>query len=327
MNLREQPCLVVGGGDVAARKAALLLRAAAQVTLVAPALEREVLAMQTSPQLRCEERAYRSSDVAQVVLVVAASGDRALDAQVSADARALRLPINVVDAPALCSFIVPALVERASLTIAIGTAGSAPVLARLVRGRLEAALPERYGDLVELCARLREEVRARLPDVNARRRFWEENLEGGPAELVFRGELAAAESALRAALSQPSAAESRQGEAYLIGAGPNDPELVSFRGQRLLQRAELVLYASDVAEVIVDLSRRDAQRESFSASLDPAPLLQRVAANVRAGQRVCVLARGDYFRSPAGMRFAARAAELGVPCQVIPGIADRGQSD
>jgi uroporphyrin-III C-methyltransferase/precorrin-2 dehydrogenase/sirohydrochlorin ferrochelatase len=200
-------------------------------------------------------------------------------------------------------------------------------LARLVRGRVEAALPERYGDLVELCARLRSEVRAKLPDVQARRRFWEESLEGAPAELVFSGELAAGERAFRDALERAAAGstEPTAGDVYLIGVGPNDPELVSFRAQRLMQRAEWVLYANDVAPTIVDLSRRDAQRLAFSGALDraAAELLPRMAAAVRAGQRVCVLALGDAFRDAAGRRFREQVGELGAVCQVVPGIAAR----
>ena len=326
MDLRARPCLIVGGGEPAARKAELLLRAGAHVSLVAPTLSSETRALLENPALHHMAREYRASDLAQVVLVVAASGDSRLDAQVSEDARALRLPVNVVDAPAHCSFIVPALVERASLVVAIGTGGGAPVLARLARGRIEAALPQRYGDLVELCAKLRPEVRARLPELQARRSFWEQSLEGAPAELVFRGDLAAAEAALREALREAAGpAAARRGEVYLIGVGPNEPELVSLRAQRLLQRAELVLHASDVAAAIVDLCRRDAQRAAFSATLDQAAavLLPRMAAAVRAGQRVCVLARGDAFRDAPGRRFAGKITELAAPCQVVPGIAER----
>jgi uroporphyrin-III C-methyltransferase / precorrin-2 dehydrogenase / sirohydrochlorin ferrochelatase len=322
MDLRGRPCLVVGGNEVAARKAALLLRAGARLRVLAADLSEEMRALSANPALLHEARVYRSSDLEDVALVIAASGDHALDSEISAQARARCVPVNVVDAPALCSFVVPALVERGALSVAIGTAGAAPVLARLARGKVEAALPRHYGDLVGLCAKLRAEVRHALPDLVRRRRFWEEMLEGEPAERVYRGELAEAEQALRAALERAAGAPAR-GEAFLIGAGPNDPELVSFRALRLLQRAEWVLHSAEVAPTIVDLSRRDAERSAFSEPLDAVPdaLLQRMAAAVSGGRRVCVLAIGDAFRTPAGQSFAARATQLGVFCQVVPAIA------
>jgi uroporphyrin-III C-methyltransferase/precorrin-2 dehydrogenase/sirohydrochlorin ferrochelatase len=324
MDLHQQRCLVVGGGEVAARKTALLLRAGALVQVVAPTLARGMQALLGDGSLQHQARVYAASDLDDIALVIAATDDRAVNAEVSSAARARHLPVNVVDDPALCSFIVPAFIERSSVIVAIGTGGSAPVLARLLRGRIEAVLPQRYGDLAELCANLRSEVQARLPDVNLRRRFWEETLEGDPAELVFRGELAAAETAVREALDQhahSSAALGRRGEAYLIGVGPNDPELVSFRALRFLQRAELVLFANEVSEPIVALSRRDALRIGFEQPLSAADgVMQRMAAGVNAGQRVCVLALGDAFREPQGRDFAERALALGVPCQVVPGI-------
>jgi uroporphyrin-III C-methyltransferase/precorrin-2 dehydrogenase/sirohydrochlorin ferrochelatase len=325
MDLRGERCLVVGGGEVAARKASLLLRAEARVRVIAPELSEGMRALLSHAALQHEARTYDEADLDNVVLVIAATDDRAVNAQVSSDANALRIPVNVVDDAELCSFIVPALVERSSVVVAIGTAGSAPVLARLLRGRIESMLPERYGDLVELCAELRDHVQTSLPDVNRRRRFWEAALGGGPAELVFRGERAAGETALRAALEDAvrGGAQSASAEAYLIGAGPNDPELVSFRAQRLLQSAEVVWHASHVSAAIVELSRRDALRYAFSGSLDDAAdgVLPRMAADVSEGRRVCVLAPGDAFREPAGQRFAARAQQLGVACHIVPGIA------
>jgi uroporphyrin-III C-methyltransferase/precorrin-2 dehydrogenase/sirohydrochlorin ferrochelatase len=325
MDLRQQHCLVVGGGEVAARKVALLLRAGARVKVVAPRLAPGMRELLGDASLRHEARTYEARDLDDVVLVIAATDDRSVNSAVSSAARALRLPVNVVDDPALCSFIVPAFVERSSVVIAIGTGGSAPVLARLLRGRIEALVPERYGELAELCARLRAEVQLRLPDVNLRRRFWEAVLEGAPAEHVFRGEAAAGELALRDTLAQYAASAGpldTAGEAFLIGVGPNDAELVSFRALRFLQSAELVLFASEVSERIVELSRRDALRVRFSEQLAEADMvLQRMAASVRAGQRVCVLAPGDAFRQVEGLRFAARAQALGISCQIVPGIA------
>jgi uroporphyrin-III C-methyltransferase/precorrin-2 dehydrogenase/sirohydrochlorin ferrochelatase len=262
------------------------------------------------------------------VLVIAATDQSAVNRAVSRDARALRLPVNVVDAPELCSVIVPALVDRSPVLIAVGTGGSAPVLARSLRGRLEAAVPSHYGALAELAAKQRSAVHDSLPDVSMRRRFWEEILEGECAELVFRGDSAAAERLLcerLASFAQTNIAgpAAISGEVYLIGAGPNDPELISFRALRCLQRADLVLAAHDVTDAIVELSRRDAARLRFDPALSLAAdgVLPRLAAALAIGQRGCILLKGDGAREPLGQRYGAELRALGLAHQSIPGVA------
>jgi uroporphyrin-III C-methyltransferase/precorrin-2 dehydrogenase/sirohydrochlorin ferrochelatase len=325
LDLRQQRCLVVGGGEVARRKVALLLRAGAHVRVVASELGDWVQDFAPNPALQCEQRPYAPADLDDVVLVIAATNQRDVNAQVSAAARARRLPVNVVDDPVLCSFIVPAFVDRAPVLVAVGTGGSVPVLARLLRTQLEVLLPQRYGDLAQLCARLRPEVQRKLPDVTRRRRFWEVALEGAAAERAFSGDILAAEHALRAELDLVASSGeglASPGQAFLIGAGPNDPELLSLRAQRLLQRAELVLVSDQVSERVAELSRRDAARGRFTDSLAAADgVIQQLVAATQRGQRVCVLAAGDAFRQPDGLGFAARARALGVECLIVPGIA------
>jgi len=324
MDLRGRSCLVVGGGEVAARKASLLMRAQAQLRLVAPALCEPLRAQAAAGAFEHRQRSYQPADLDGAALVIAATDDRAVNRAVSRDAQARRLPVNVVDDPELCSVIVPALVERSPILIAIGTGGSAPVLARLLRGRIEAHVPAAFGELAGLSAAMRGEVQARLPDVNARRRFWEEVFEGEIAERVLRGQRAEAEQLLRAKLAADSGrgGAAAVGEIYLIGAGPDDPELMSFRALRLLQRCDLVLMAPQLSERVADLSRRDAARQR----LDGWPVahddvgLQRLAAGVRAGQRGCVLAPGDAFREHEGRVLRQRLQAMGLPCLVIPGI-------
>jgi uroporphyrin-III C-methyltransferase/precorrin-2 dehydrogenase/sirohydrochlorin ferrochelatase len=230
----------------------------------------------------------------------------------------------VVDDPELCSVIVPAIIDRSPIVIAVGTAGSAPVLARLLRAKIEASVPAGYAELAALSARLRPSVQKELPDVLARRRFWEEVFEGEIAELSLSGQGERAESLLRAKLAAAvgGTGSASVGELYLIGAGPNDPDLVSFRALRLLQRCDLVLCAPGLSEAIVDLSRRDATR--FRLQVWPpevADITQRLAAAVHSGHRACVLAPFDAFRSDAGrtLEDALRAQQL--PYMIVPGIA------
>jgi uroporphyrin-III C-methyltransferase/precorrin-2 dehydrogenase/sirohydrochlorin ferrochelatase len=324
MNVQGSPCLVVGGGEVAARKAALLARAGAELHVVAPELSpgmREVLEAASGKH---SARGYEPSDVASVQLVIAATGDRELNARISQDARAQRVPINVVDDPELCSFIMPAIVDRSPLLVAISTGGASPVLARLTRGRIETAVSAEFGALARLCMELRAEVSAQLPDVQRKRRFWETVLDGPVAELALSGRLDAARQGLLEALQATVAGEPiEHGEVFLVGIGPNDPELVSFRAVRLMQRAELVLSAVRVSESILDLCRRDAAREKFvDVAPDVMPLVaMRAVRAARGGQRVCVLGVGDPFRSGAGADLRARLVSAGLICHVVPGVS------
>jgi uroporphyrin-III C-methyltransferase/precorrin-2 dehydrogenase/sirohydrochlorin ferrochelatase len=321
MDLRERLCVLIGGGEVAARKAALLLRAGAKLHVVAPDLCPALAELARSGALAHSARSFEASDVEAAVLVVAATDQREVNRVVSEQAFARNIPVNVVDDPELCSVIVPAIIDRSPIVIAVGTAGSAPVLARLLRANIEANVPAGYADLAALSAKLRAEVQKKLPDVLSRRRFWEEVFEGEIAELSLRGEAARAEALLRAKLGG-SAAVGGRGEVYLIGAGPNDPDLVSFRALRLLQRCDLVLCAPGLDEAIADLSRRDATRLRLVSWPPELPdITQRLAAAVHGGQRACVLAPFDAFRTDAGRALAAALSAQQLPHVIVPGIA------
>ncbi|MET0388029.1 MAG: NAD(P)-dependent oxidoreductase [Polyangiales bacterium] len=326
MDLRGRRCLVVGGGDAALRKTQLLLRAGAQVTVVAPELSAGLTQLASEDgNTRCvlQVRAYAERDLDAVVLVIAASEDAMIDRAVSVDAQARSIPVNVVDEPGLCSVILPALVDRSPIVIAIGTGGSAPILARNLRGVIESQLPARVGELASFAAAMRGEVRAQLPDVIARRRFWEAVFAGEVAELVLAGSPARAVRVLRSMLAAHGGAVVRTGAVSFVGIGPNDPELLSFRAQRLLQRADRVFAAPDVADDVVDLSRRDALRERLPAWPIPEPgeLVPRLAAAVNRGQHVCVLAVGDAFRQEAGQTFVSQVDAAGLSTTIVPGIA------
>lgn len=326
MQVSGAECLVVGGGEVAARKAATLLRAGAVVHVVAPSLSPAMLETLAGESTRHSARGYESGDLDRVQLAVVATDDRTLNARVSSDARAQRVPVNVVDDPELCTFIMPAIVDRSPLVIAVSSTGASPVLARLARGKIEAAIPAQFGPLAALCSKLRSDVRTQLPDVQSRRRFWETALEGPVAELTFASRLDEAERELRSLLGswdRPSDASSpTPGEVCLVGVGPNDPELVAFRALRWMARAELVLAASSVSDPILDLCRRDATRERYADdSLEVLPLLaQRATAAAKGGARVCVLGLGDTFRSALGEELSSRLVAAGLICHVVPGV-------
>jgi uroporphyrin-III C-methyltransferase / precorrin-2 dehydrogenase / sirohydrochlorin ferrochelatase len=323
MDLRGRRCLVVGGTEAAARKVSLLLDAGAHVTLVAPA-QHESFTLLPTATLQYVARSFISADLVGVVLVIAACAEREQNRMVARAAEALGLPVNVVDDPALCSVIVPAIVDRSPLLIAIGTGGSSPVLARIWRGRIEAQVPMRLRELAALCAAMRAEVRAALPGVPARRRFWEDVLSGEVAELALQGKGARAETALRSRLTQvTSGVGSRRGVVYLIGAGPNDPELLSLRALRCLQSADWVFTVPEVPSSIVDLARRDAVRSHFPEwpAIDVASTIRHFDELVGQGQSVCLLAPCDAFRQEPGRALQRRLELAGLSCVVVPGIA------
>lgn len=325
MDLRERLCVLIGGGEVAARKAVLLLRAGARLRVVAPVLSASLAssAAQGKGTLEHRARAYEEDDLEGASLVVAATDERSVNRAVSEHAKARCIPVNVVDDPELCSVIVPAIIDRAPILIAVGTGGSAPVLARLLRATIEAHVPARYGELATLSATVRGEVQRRLPDVLARRRFWEEVFEGEIAECALRGEVDRARQLLLTKLDADGGGNApRAGEVYLIGAGPNDPELMSFRALRLLQRCDLVLAAPTLSSQIVELSRRDASRILLARwPLEVVDVLSQLAKAAHSGKRACVLAPGDAFRTDLGRALEVAVRAEGVPCVVVPAIA------
>ncbi len=304
LNVREQPCLVVGGGEVAARKSALLQRAGARVTVLAPAL-------------------FRDENLDGFALAIAATGDDAVNRAVAAAARARRIPVNVVDHPALCSFILPSIIERAPLVVAVSSGGASPVLARLLRARLESLIPAGYGRLAALAGAFRDRVKARF-EPPERRRFWERVLQGPIAELVFSGRDAEARTALQATLDDTRLAFSG-GEVSLVGAGPGDPDLLTFRALRLMQQADVVVYDRLVSRPILDLVRLEAERiyagkERAKHALPQEDINHLLVRLAREGKRVVRLKGGDPFIFGRGGEEIDTLAAEGIPFQVVPGI-------
>jgi len=321
--LDGRPVLVIGGGDIALRKSVLLAEAGARITLVAPEIEPEVRAFVEAKGGSCRVQRYAADLLAGHCLVIAATDDDQVNETVSHDAQALGLPVNAVDAPKLCTVIFPAIVDRSPLVIAISSGGDAPVLARLVRAKLESWIPATYGQLAQLAQRFRARVKARFADLQARRIFWEEVFQGEVAEKVFSGQPQAAERLLEAKLA--SEAEAFRGEVYLVGAGPGDPDLLTFRALRLMQQADVVLYDRLVAPIILDMCRRDADRiyvgKRRAEHAVPQEDLNRLLVKLaQEGKRVLRLKGGDPFIFGRGGEEIEELAAEGIPFQVVPGI-------
>ena len=315
--------LLVGGGQVATRKARLLLKAGASLTVVAPAIAAELEQMLAQSGGNWQRGEYCSAALEGAVLAVAATPLRQVNEQVFRDASARQLPVNVVDAPELCTFIFPSIVERSPLTIAISSSGNSPVLVRLLRRRIEAMVPAAYGRLALFAGRLRDTVKQALPDAGARRLFWEQAVEGTVGELVLAGKEGQAEASLQAQLQDT--APYHRGEVYLLGAGPGDPDLMTFKAQRLLQSADVVLYDRLVAPGILDMARRDAERiyvgkARSEHAVPQAQINQLLVTLAQQGKRVVRLKGGDPFIFGRGGEEIELLAENAIPFQVIPGI-------
>lgn len=324
LDIRHQPCLVVGGGVVAARKVASLGRAHAQIHLVAPALTPELQAQADAGDLIHCSRDFKDEDIQGMRLIIAATSDRETNQRVARLAKAIGIPVNVVDQPEECSFLLPSVIDRSPVVVAVSTTKASPVLARLLRTRLESMIPAGYGRLADLCARYRDAVKARFADERDRRRFWDRVLVGAVADRVFSGHLEEADAVMARELAEarPSGG---MGEVYLVGAGPGDPDLVTFRALRLMQQADVVVHDRLVAKPILDLTRRDAQRIYVGKERDNHVMRQedinRLLADLaKAGHRVLRLKGGDPFIFGRGGEEIDTLAAEGVPFQVVPGI-------
>ena len=319
--LQDRPVLVIGGGEVALRKARLLSDAGAVLRVVAPEIRSELQELAGPGGIFL--RGYASSDLQGVALVIAATDDVPLNAQISAEAQALGIPVNVVDAPSLCSVIFPAIVDRSPLIVAVSSGGDAPVLARLIRAKIETWIPATYGQLANLGKRFRERVKQLFPDVQQRRVFWEDVFQGQIAESVFAGKPEEGERLLEERLA--GAAPRALGEVYLVGAGPGDPDLLTFRALRLMQQADVVLYDRLVAPAIIELCRRDAERiyvgkRRADHAVPQEQINQLLIDLARQGKRVLRLKGGDPFIFGRGGEEIEQLAAEDIPFQAVPGI-------
>lgn len=378
--LEGRKVLIVGGGDVALRKADLLRRAGASITVVAPDICTELQALLTNNknadiehQLIFEN--YNKSYMLGARVIIAGTDDESLNHQVHADATELNIPVNVVDTPPLCDFIFPAIVDRNPIVIGISSNGKAPVLARLLRARLETLIPQGYGKLAKLAGEFRAEVKTKIPTLTGRRQFWERAFEGQVSELMFAGNETQAAAQLQKDLESTAAqiannsahkdAPTQQhsatqenittsttapvlankanasdptshdhttgssvmpvGEVYIVGAGPGDPELLTFKALRLMQQADIVFYDALVSPQVLDLCRRDADKvfvgkKRSNHAVAQLGINELLVAEAKKGRRVVRLKGGDPFIFGRGGEEIESLRAHNIPYQVVPGI-------
>jgi len=262
LDLEGRACLVVGGGETAARKVRLLRRARAAVRVVARRLDAELDALAAEGTITHHARSFAEDDVTGAACVIAATDIAEVDEHVAATARAANVPVNAVDRPWASTFITPAIVDRDPLVVGISSGGAAPVLARRIRETLEAMLPARMGRLAVFAEGFRDAIAARLAPGPARLRFWQRIFDGPVAEDVIHNREDWAEARMQAMLAEAARHGDTipTGEVAIVGAGPGDPDLLTFKAMRYLQRADVVVYDRLVAPEIVDYARRDAER-------------------------------------------------------------------
>jgi uroporphyrin-III C-methyltransferase/precorrin-2 dehydrogenase/sirohydrochlorin ferrochelatase len=327
LRLHEQPALVVGGGGVAARKVEWLLRAGARVTVVAPELTAELATAAARGELVHHPECFAEEHLAGAAMVVAASDVPAVNAAVSAAARARQIPVNVVDSAELSTFIFPAIIDRSPVVVAVSSAGQAPVLARHVRELIESLLPARLGALARFLGARRAAVRRSL-GAPARRALWERLVNGPAGREVLAGDEVAAQRSFAGELARAhrgaAAADAGRGEVYLIGAGPGDPDLLTLRALQLLQQADVILYDRLVPQAILERARRDARRifvGKESGNPDRQDAIHELMVQLaRAGKRVARLKGGDPFVFGRGGEEIEVLVAHGIPYRVVPGI-------
>ncbi|MBV1915940.1 MAG: siroheme synthase CysG [Pseudomonadales bacterium] len=326
LDVKSSVCLIVGGGEVALRKARMLAKSGAQLRVVAPRINLSLSQLVDDADCPGEihEREYLTSDLTDVALVVVATDDTQLNIAISCQAKTQKIPVNVVDNPALCSFVFPSVLDRSPLVVAISSGGTSPVLARHLRARLETLIPSGYGKLAQLLGKFREPVKNRFKTLGQRRSFWEKVISGSVTELVLTGRLAEAEQQLSEWIDGGKVVE-QAGEVYLVGGGPGDPDLLTFRALRLMQQADVVLYDRLVSPEVLALVRKDAEQINVGKARDKHTVPQgdinsMLVRLAKEGKKVLRLKGGDPFIFGRGGEELEGLADAGIPFQVVPGI-------
>ena len=323
LNVKGKRCLVVGGGEVSFRKTSLLLQAGAQVTIVSPVLASSFANLAGVTHIAAR---FNATHLEGHLLVIAATDEEASNATVSREAKLRNIPVNVVDNPELCSFIVPSILDRSPIVVAFSSGGASPVLIRMLRGKLETMIPHAYSQLASFSARFRSTVKTRIINPAKRRIFWENVFEGPIAEKILSGDETAAEAMLQTMIENESIDKKlATGEVFLVGAGPGDPDLLTFKALRLMQKADVVLYDNLVSKPILEMTRRDAER-IFVGKMRGHHTLPQEGINdllVRLaleGKRVLRLKGGDPFIFGRGGEEIEKLAAHKINFQVVPGI-------
>jgi len=325
IDLKKQSCLVIGAGEVATRKIELLAKAGASISVIAPDICKNIQELaDNNRHVTLLQKEFSPDDVQRQRLIISATNNSAVNKLVAQTANQHNIPVNVVDSPELCSFIVPAIIDRSPIVAAVSSGGASPVLARLLRSKLESLIPPAFGRLAQLANKYRATVKENINPPAQRRIFWENVLQGSIAELFYSGKEEEAESRLQQAISNKTTLD-LQGEVYLVGAGPGDPDLLTFRALRLMQQADVVVYDRLVSKEILALVRRDSEliyvgKQRDNHSLPQESINALLARLAKSGKRVVRLKGGDPFIFGRGAEEIETLVQENINFQVVPGI-------
>ena len=327
LDVNGKRTLIVGNGVIAARKADLLLRAGSDLTIVAPELGEELSRLADAYDFNHHRDDLSAECLAGCVVAFGCSNDEVLNQRLCELAAAAGIMVNVSDKTESCDFIMPAVVDRTPLLIAISSGGTSPLLVRMLKARFETTIPAAYGRLAEFAGTYRDKIKAHIPNLTRRRRFWEAMVSGPVAEHLFSSQLEQAETLMESQLQEAAVAGDKPpiGEVYLVGTGPGDPDLLTFRALRLMQQADVVLYDRLIGEGILNLVRRDAERVYVGKLKNHHSVPQEEIGNMlirlaREGKRVLRLKGGDPFVFGRGGEEIERLSENNIAFQVIPGV-------
>ena len=324
INIRKKPCVVIGGGDIALRKINILLKAQAKVDCLSPSFSRDIKNLSKDGHITLINKSFDQTDIKDYSIIIAATDDSSVNSSISAIAQVKKIPVNVVDSPELSSFIMPSIVDRSPLIIAVSSSGKAPVLSRIIRAKLETVIPSAYGILADIAGEYRQKVKDRFSTIKDRRAFWEAVFSGVIAEKVFSGRISEAKEDIQRKLDD--SVEMDLGEVYLVGAGPGDPDLLTFKALRLIQQADVVLYDRLVSKGVMELVRRDSEliyvgkKGGSDKSTKQVDINDQLVELAKSGKRVCRLKGGDPFIFGRGGEEIESLSEHGIPFQVVPGI-------
>jgi uroporphyrin-III C-methyltransferase/precorrin-2 dehydrogenase/sirohydrochlorin ferrochelatase len=327
LNVQGKRTLIVGSGVAAARKADLLLRAGSDLKVVTPELGDELSHLAETFEFRHQATPLKAEDLEGCMIAFGCAEDDSLNQELRELAASKGIMVNVTDKTEDCDFIMPAVVDRTPLLIAISSGGTSPLLVRMLKARFETTIPAAYGKLAEFAGNYRDRIKTLIPNMTRRRRFWESMVSGPVAEHLFSSQFEEAESLMESQLGEASVAGDQPplGEVYLVGTGPGDPDLLTFRALRLMQQADVVLYDRLIGEGILNLVRRDARRIYVGKLKNNHTVSQEDIGKMlidlaREGKRVLRLKGGDPFVFGRGGEEIEALSENGIAFQVVPGV-------
>ena len=323
LDINNRQCLVIGGGAVATRKVTSLLKSGANVTLISPEVNHDLAQLADTKQIYILQREYQNSDLERAFLVIAATNNTEVNKHIGKQANEANILVNVADNPDLGSFIFPSVVDRSPVTVAISTGGASPVYARQLRMRLDSMIPKSAGALASITEEYRNKVKHTFNNPEQRKEFWETALNGVFAEYIYAGNETQARQWLD---NQLSKGESQAiGEVYLVGAGPGDPDLLTYKAVRLMQQADVMVYDRLVSKAILDMANKDAEhlyvgKEKSNHSVPQNNINQILVDFAKQGKRVLRLKGGDPFIFGRGGEEIEKLTENNIPFQVVPAV-------